>query len=172
MTKTKILITLFCGLYSCYMHSVDFENLSGADLMIGIGAQQIALGGAGTLVDDNPGSIYWNAANLADMSGYQLQIDFESPALVKNFIFIYSPEFLRIGKRKISLGISRINRLRIIGESDDVWTGYAAHLLDLTFTSHSNFQGKIDSDTNDYRFSVAFQATERLNIGATFVRLV
>ncbi|MCF7792799.1 MAG: hypothetical protein K9N09_02445 [Candidatus Cloacimonetes bacterium] len=152
--------------------SVNFTNLSGSDLALGIGSQQIALGGAGTLVEDAPGSIFWNAAGISRISHSQIQIDFQSFTDFKNAILIWKPDFFKVYSKQVTIGISAINRLRFIGSSDQVWSGYAAHLLDLTMIDLTDFTGKINSNTYDYRFNLALNLSSKLNAGITFVRLV
>jgi len=166
------IILLFFILLSYSLSGVEFENLSGSDLMLGIGAREISLGGAGSLLENSPGSIYWNAAGLADIIDTNIQIDIESPWAVKNLILVINSKFFHLGSHRFTIGLARLNRLRILGESDEVWTGYAAYLLDLTMLDLSNFRGKVDSDTNDYRISFALEASEKLKLGITFLRLV
>jgi hypothetical protein len=169
--KNLVLIFVFWG-GIVNLNGVNFSHISGSDLFIGIGAQQIALGGAGTLVQNSAASIYWNVANLSQIARNQAELDLEIPQDVKNLILIFNPVFLKIGKRQITLGLARINRLKFKGESvgDEIWSGYSAHLLDLTMNSFSDFRGKIETDTNDYRVAVSYDASDRLNFGLAIIR--
>jgi len=144
---------LFLLLISCSLHCVEFDNLNGSDLMMGIGARQIALGGAGSLLENSPGSIFWNAASLSTIRDHQLQIDLENPYQINNLIFVLNSSKFQLFSRRFTLGFSVINRLRIKGDSEEVWSGYAAHLLDLTMIDLTDFQGEVDSKTYDYRIS-------------------
>lgn len=170
--KTKIIFFILNILIFSLFGSVDFTNLSGSDLALGIGSRQIALGGAGTLLEDAPGSIFWNAAGISLVTNSQIQIDFQSFTDFKNAIFIWKPKFLKLYGRQITAGISAINRLDFVGSSEDIWSGYAAHLLDLTMLDLNDFKGKIDSKTYDYRLNLAMNINSKLAAGITFVRLV
>ncbi|MDO9577886.1 MAG: hypothetical protein Q7J16_08375 [Candidatus Cloacimonadales bacterium] len=172
MLEKNVKLSLFFFFLSTSLLCVEFKNLNGSDLMMGIGARQIALGGAGSLLSDSPGSIYWNAAGLAEINNSQLQIDLETPVQVNNLILVINSPKFQIFSRKFTLGISIINRLRFKGESDEIWTGYATHLLDLTMLDVDNFKGKIDSKTYDYRISFAVRTNEKLSLGLTLIRLV
>lgn len=168
--KLLILFVLFFQTI-IFLESVNFEKLNGSDLLLGIGARQIALGGAGSLLKESPGSIYWNPALLASINDQELQIDLESPNQINNLILVLNSSKFKILSRKFTLGLSVINRLSIKGNSKEIWSGYAVHLLDLTMIDLSDFQGKIDSKTYDYRLAFALQLSEKLNLGVNLVRL-
>jgi hypothetical protein len=149
---------------------VDFDYLSGSDLFIGIGAKQIGMGGIGTLIENSAASVYWNPAGLSSIHGHQVELDLEIPWDVKNLILIFQPKFLKINNRQITIGFARINRLKFKGYSEEVWDGYSEHILNLSFNSISNFQGGIDTDTNDYRFAFAYDVSERFDFGFALIR--
>ncbi len=46
---------------------VDFEYLNGSDLITGIGARAIGLGGAFVSVADDASAVYWNPAGLTQL---------------------------------------------------------------------------------------------------------
>lgn len=170
MTR-RIVLIFACFCFFSILQAVDFTNLNGSDLMLGIGARQIALGGAGTLLSDAPGSIYWNPAGLAGMKDEKLQLDMENPVQINNLIFVWNSENLRLKNYRFHLGFGIINRLRFKGNSKEIWAGYAAHLLDLTMIDVANFKGNIDSKTFDYRFSIATEISSKFLAGITFLRL-
>ena len=90
----KVIIFIFFLILFSSLHCVEFDNLNGSDLMLGIGARQIALGGAGSLLSNSPGSVFWNAASLSTIKDYQLQIDLETPDQINNLVFVLnSPKF-------------------------------------------------------------------------------
>lgn len=167
----KIIFSFLFIILSGSLISVEFDNLNGSDLMMGIGARQIALGGAGSLLSDSPGSIYWNAAGLAEINNSQLQIDLETPGQINNLILVINSPKFQIFSWKFTLGFSKINRMRFVGESEEFWDGYAAHLLDLTMLDVDDFKGKIDSKTYDYRLTFAFRTSDKLSFGLTLIRL-
>ncbi|HPR18401.1 MAG TPA: hypothetical protein PLD62_09160 [Candidatus Cloacimonadota bacterium] len=168
--KRVLYITCFFLLTSL-LFPVEFDNLNGSDLMLGVGARQIALGGAGSLIESSPATIFWNPAGLADFENSELQIDFETPIQVNDLVFVFSHPKLHFAKIPFNLGFSIINRLRFKGEGDEVWSGYSAHLLDLTMINMNNFRGKIDSKTYDYRLSITAKPSEKIRAGLTLVRL-
>ena len=162
---------IFITLLSIALFSVEFDNLNGSDLMLGVGARQISLGGAGTSLVNSPACIYWNSAGLAEIKNTELQIDLESPTQVNDILILLHDPNLNLGKIPVKFGVGVINRLRFKGRSDTVWDGYAAHLLDLTMIDVDNFIGEIDSRTYDLRFSTAAEITNKLQFGFTFLHL-
>jgi hypothetical protein len=123
------------------------------------------------LIEYSPASIFWNPAGLADFENTKMQVDLETPFQVNNAMVVWNHPQLHFGKYPFNLGFAVINRLRVKGESDEIWSGYAAHILDLTMIDVDNFKGKIDSKTYDFRISIASRITERFQVGLTFLRL-
>ena len=148
---------------------VDFDRLSGSDLLSGVGPRAIGLGGAFTAIADEGSAVYWNPAGLA--------------GLPKNTVFVsgnYPSEFGAAGivvkpHRHLALGITHINRLRFDGDSGaGDWSGYPSHLLDLTMIDvEASFSGRIDSKTTDLRLSIAFKFPffTKLAVGANLIRV-
>ncbi|MCF7792801.1 MAG: hypothetical protein K9N09_02455 [Candidatus Cloacimonetes bacterium] len=169
MKKISIIILL---ILNTLLSAVDFDYLTGSDLFIGVGAKQIGMGGTGSLIENSAASIYWNPAGLNSIRGNQLEIDLEIPWDAKNAIFIFKPDFLKLNGRQITIGLARINRLKFKGYSEDVWDGYSEHILNLSFNSISNFRGGIDTDTNDYRFAMAYDISKRFDFGFALIRYV
>jgi long-subunit fatty acid transport protein len=172
MKAKLVILFIFYIIFLNLIAGVNFTNLSGSDLALGVGSRQISLGGAATLLDDAPGSVFWNPAGISLTQHSQLQIDFQSFTDFKNAIFVWKPKFLKPNNRQITIGISAVNRLRFVGSSQNVWTGYAAHLLDLTMLDLDDFKGDVDSNTFDFRLNATYDISSKLSFGATFVRLV
>jgi len=145
---------------------VDFDKLYASDLGMGIGARAMSLGGAFVAVANDPTAVYWNPAGLTAISGLQIFLSAETIADFSAASLVYAPETPFPSQMDISFGISHVTRLRFQGDSgDDDWSGYPAHLLDLSMVNvGDDFTGDIDSKTTDTRLSLAFTPPWHKNI--------
>lgn len=66
--RKKVFLVLALGFAPC----IAWANTPGQFLKSGFGARAVGLGGAYSVVTDDPGSLYWNPAGLAQISGEKL----------------------------------------------------------------------------------------------------
>ena len=154
---------------------VDFDELNGSDLVTGIGARAIGLGGAFVSIADDASATFWNPAGLTNMRNNQLLLsadlldDFSASSLV------FKPSSWGLEKVNFTVALSYINRLRIKGDSGDgTWSGYSSYLLDLAMIDvEKDFSGSIDSRTYDTRVSLSFihPKYKNLSMGLNLIHL-
>ena len=154
---------------------VDFDELNGSDLGMGIGARAIGLGGAFVSIADDASATFWNPAGLTNIKSDQLLLSADLPDDFSAFSLVYKPSFWELEKLSFTVGLSLINRLRIKGDSgDDTWSGYSSYLLDLgMIDAEEDFSGSIDSNTYDTRISLSFVHPKyrNLSIGLNLIHL-
>ncbi len=154
---------------------VDFDELNGSDLGMGIGARAIGLGGAFVSIADDASATFWNPAGLTNIKSDQLLLSADLPDDFSASSLVYKPSFLGLEKSNFTLGLSLINRLRIKGDSgDDTWSGYSSNLLYLGMIDvEEDFSGSIDSKTYDTRVSLALTHPKytNLSIGLNLIHL-
>ena len=154
---------------------VNFDELNGSDLGMGIGARAIGLGGAFVSIADDASATFWNPAGLTNIKSNQFLLSADLPDDFSASSLIYKPSFWELEKLSFTVGLSLINRLRIQGDSrDDTWSGYSSYLLDLGMIDvEENFSGSIDSKTYDTRLSLSFihPKYRNLSIGLNLIHL-
>jgi hypothetical protein len=151
---------------------VEFDHLNGADLGMGIGARAISMGGAFTAICDDASAVFWNPAGLTQLKDNQIFLSGDYPKEFSSAGIVYQPGLKSFKQHNLAFGISAVNRLYFYGDSgEEVWDGYAAHLLYLAMVDSSDdFSGKIHSKTMDIRFSVALAPlkSKQLRLGFNF----
>lgn len=154
---------------------VNFDELNGSDLGMGIGARAIGLGGAFVSIADDASATFWNPAGLTNIKSNQFLLSADLPDDFSASSFIYRPSFWELEKLSFTVGLSLINRLRVKGDSgDDTWSGYSSYLLDLGMIDvEEDFSGSIDSKTYDTRLSLSFihPKYRNLSIGLNLIHL-
>jgi len=154
---------------------VNFDELNGSDLGMGIGARAIGLGGAFVSIADDASATFWNPAGLTNIKSNQFLLSADLPDDFSASSLIYKPSFWELEKLSFTVGLSLINRLRIQGDSgDDTWSGYSSYLLDLGMIDvEEDFSGSIDSKTYDTRLSLSFihPKYRNLSIGLNLIHL-
>ncbi len=154
---------------------VNFDELNGSDLGMGIGARAIGLGGAFVSIADDASATFWNPAGLTNIKSNQFLLSADLPDDFSASSFIYRPSFWELEKLSFTVGLSLINRLTIKGDSeDDTWSGYSSYLLDLGMIDvEEDFSGSIDSKTYDTRLSLSFihPKYRNLSIGLNLIHL-
>jgi len=154
---------------------VNFDELNGSDLGMGIGARAIGLGGAFVSIADDASATFWNPAGLTNIKSNQFLLSADLPDDFSASSLIYRPAFWELEKLSFTVGLSLINRLRIKGDSeDDTWSGYSSYLLDLGMIDvEEDFSGSIDSKTYDTRLSLSFihPKYRNLSIGLNLIHL-
>lgn len=135
------------------MAEVAFDQLYGTDLGLGVGARAISLGGAFTAVADDGSALFWNPAGMTQTKTSQVYLSAGWPEREEAVALIVKPG----GPFPFTLGAARFVRLCFSGDSGQGdWSGYPGHLLDLSMIDIAEtYAGKIDSETCDYRFSLA-----------------
>ena len=154
---------------------VDFDELNGSDLGMGIGARAIGLGGAFVSIADDASGTFWNPAGLTNIEGDQFLLSGDLPNNFTASSLVYKPSFWGLENLNFTAGLSLVNRLRIKGDSgDDTWSGYSSYLLDLGMIDvGENFSGSIDSRTYDTRLSLSSVHPKytNLSIGINLIHL-
>ena len=154
---------------------VDFDELNGSDLGMGIGARAIGLGGAFVSIADDASATFWNPAGLTNIKSNQFLLSADLPADFSASSLVYRLSFWGLEKIDFTVGLSLINRLRIKGDSgDDTWSGYSLYLLDLGMIDvEEDFSGSTDSKTYDTRVSLSFihPKYRNLSIGLNLIHL-
>jgi hypothetical protein len=154
---------------------VQFETLNGSDLGMGVGARAIGMGGAFVAIADDPSASFWNPAGLTDLKHSQLSFSTDLPHDFSACSVVYKPSFWRLERLDAAVGLSRINRLRIEGNSgSSTWAGRASHILDMgTIEVEEGFSGSMESETYDTRLSLSFvhPTYRRLSIGLNLINV-
>ncbi len=139
---------------TCYSRTFYAE---GSDILLGVGARNIALAGAVTAGTGDVYSAYWNPAGLARIEGTQITIS-NKPTyelIPVNYLAAAATtnNFLETGW-KLSYAFALIPRLNIYGngtfredEFESIFMRYALPGL------VGDFTGELESKTMDYRFA-------------------
>jgi len=154
---------------------VNFDELNGSDLGMGIGARAIGLGGAFVSIADDASATFWNPAGLSHITSNRLLLSADLPDHFSAASLVYKPSFWELEKVDFAAGLSLINRLRIKGDSGhDTWSGHSSYLLDLGMIDvEEDFSGSIDSETYDTRVSLSFIHPKytNLSLGLNLIHL-
>lgn len=132
----------------------------GSDIMLGVGARNIALAGAVTSSTNDVYSTYWNPAGLSRLQKSEITISHRPGAELVPVNFLGAafvvPDILDSGW-KMSYAFAFIPRLHIYGsgtfhedEFESIFMRYALPGLEGDFT------GTIESKTKDYRMAFGF----------------
>ncbi len=176
LDEKLVLAILIILCIPAWLHAnVDFKNLNGSDLGMGIGARATGLGGAFVSIADDASAVFWNPAGLVNILEKQLFLSADFPHDFSAFSLILSPSFLGFEKIKFTFGLSFVNRLSFNGNSGtDTWEGNPSYFLDISMINiDNNFKGTIDSRTYDKRISLAFNypGNEKLSFGINLIAL-
>ncbi len=154
---------------------VHFDALNGSDLGMGVGARAIGMGGAFVAIADDPSATFWNPAGLTDLKGSQLLLSADLPDDFSACSLVYKPSFWQLARWNAAIGLSRISRLRIKGDSGSgIWAGRASDILNLgTIEVEEGFSGSLESETYDTRLSISFvhPTYRRLSIGVNLIHV-
>jgi hypothetical protein len=158
------------------MSDVHFDRLNGTDLGMGTGARAIGFGGAFTAVSDDASAAFWNPAGLSQLKNSQVLLSYDLPNEFSSAILIFKPPLNALRKMNLTIGLSRINRLKIKGDSgsDDTWDGYPSNVLDMSMIEvGEGFSGSLNSKTHDDRISLSFSwpTLKALSIGVNVVSI-
>lgn len=156
ITGSISLVIMFSSVIA--VHARSFEG-EGSDLLMGVGARNIALGGAVTASSYDIYSTYWNPAGLAEIDENQLALSRQLGGTLDPLSFagiaITHPRLTFWGYKTV-LAYSWIPRLHIKAsgkyDSDDlesVFTNYALPGLP------TDFDGNIESKTREHRMTLA-----------------
>lgn len=131
----------------------------GSDLLMGIGSKNIAMAGASTASTDDLYAIFYNPAGLAEIKSAQLALSTQADAELGHINFFgmaYAFDIEQLNL-KIALAFAYIPRLYV--KTSGAYTEDDFESIFLRFTLpdlSANFDGDIDSKTDDYRFAIAF----------------
>ncbi len=159
-------------LWSCHISAREFQT-EGSDLLMGVGAKQIARGGAVVASDNGVYSMYWNPAGLADMDRDQVaiagQLDRDLAHVSFAGIAFIMPKNEEIGFRS-TVGLSYIPRAYFQADGRFEKDAFETVFVEKAVPGMSGgFDGKLDSETNDYRIGLgtSFDILPELSIGAS-----
>ncbi len=152
------LILLFVLLFPFTANARTFKA-EGSDLLIGVGAEQMALGGAAAATTDDIYSIFWNPAGLSELKESQFSISKQINSSLSpiNFLALsLVSDRLNFFGLKTTLSFAWISRLHASAtgafkedELESIFLRYALPGIP------GNFDGEIESKTKDYRLSWA-----------------
>ncbi len=144
----------------------------GSDLLLGVGAKQVAMGGAAAASTDDIYAIYWNPAGLTEMEETQFTVSRQLNATLSplNFIGIgVVSDKLNFAGLKSTLSLALIPRLHTastgVFREDELQSMFLRYTL-----PHlpADFDGKLESKTRDYRLSWALTPQDSPKWSAAF----
>ncbi len=149
----SIIITLF-GL------DVQAESFSaqGSDLLMGVGAKEIASAGASTANTKDIYAIFWNPAGLSEINGGEVGLSGQVDGSLThvNFFgiaYVFPLESLGI---KVAAAFAYIPRLYMHASGKYYEDDFESIFLRYTLPGLSgNFDGTIDSKTDEFMFAIA-----------------
>ena len=149
----------------------------GSDLLMGVGAEAIGLGGAVCAGTRSIYSVYWNPAGLAELEEKQISLSGQLNAkfLPVNFAGAAFPvTWLGFAGLKSTIALSWIPRLHV--KSSGAYTANDLESMFLRFAMPdlpSSFDGNIQSKTKDYRLTWAIAPSNdpRWSLGLTVSRI-
>ena len=153
--------------------AVDFTEISGSDLGLGVGARAVSMGGAFTALADDASAIYWNPAGLTLLPKSEFSIMANTAPTRFSFkTLILRPKSWVRNRYSPAVAYSQINRLKYIG--DGYWgDGNASHLVDLSMIympDVKTYTGGINSRTVDHRLTVAARLPKSpISMGINFI---
>jgi hypothetical protein len=154
---------------------VEFDRVNGSDLIMGIGARAIGMGGAFVAVSDDATAIFWNPAGLTRLPGSQLHLSAYVPSDFSAAAIIYRPDAAALKKYRFTVGLGLINRLDFKGDSGEgTWEGFPSHLLDLAMIDvGDDFSGSVESKTRDVRLSLSMVPgnLRDLSVGVSLIHI-
>ena len=170
---------LLISALSLVLHSqlyADSFDAQGSDLLMGVGAKNIATGGASTANTNDIYAIFYNPAGLSEIKSAQLSISTQADAKLGyvNFLglaYAFPIESLNL---KVAVAFAYIPRLYISASGKYVEEDFESIFLRYTLPGLSpNFDGDIESKTDDYRFAIAFSPLQNpswsLGVSAGYV---
>ncbi|MBN2815802.1 MAG: hypothetical protein JXQ67_03915 [Campylobacterales bacterium] len=145
-------------LFSSQLFAESFD-VQGSDLLMGIGSTDIARAGASTASTNDLYAIFYNPAGLSEIQTAQLALSAQADARLGyvNFFgmaYAFAVEPLSL---KIAVAFAYIPRLYVKTSGAFIEDDFESIFLRYTLPDLSpNFDGDIDSKTDDYRFAIAF----------------
>lgn len=152
-----LVLTLFILLISMQTHANNFEA-EGSDLLMGVGAKNIAKAGAVTAGTDDIYSIFWNPAGLSEIDNYEISLSSQANYKISPANFLgaaYVTKFQELNL-KLALAFALIPRVYIKSsglfkenEFETIFIKYALPNV------QGDFNADIISKTDDFRFAAA-----------------
>ncbi|MFH1540156.1 MAG: UPF0164 family protein [bacterium] len=180
-TLTVSLLLVFMFGACAYGSKVQFEEMSGSDLGMGVGARAIGMGGAFTALADDATAMFWNPAGMARMKKSEVMMMTDRDPIRYTYKAIVLKPRNDWERSNLAFGVARTNRLKYVGRGDWNNDPYAKHLIDLSMiavdftdddpdTGWQDTDGGINSRTNDWRASIAWTfPSGDLAVGVTYV---
>jgi len=175
MKYKRSLVFLLLMFFSSELPAQSFYA-QGSDLLMGVGAKNIATAGAVTANVDDVYAMFYNPAGLAEIESGELSISSQVDAKLGlvNFIglaYSFPIESLNL---KFTLAFTYTPRLYIESSGAYYEEDFESIFLRYTLPGLSpNFDGDIDSKTDDYRFGMAiaplYSADWSIGISAGYV---
>lgn len=156
--KRALICALMLFIFSNECRSeVRFQNITGSDLEMGVGARAVGLSGAFVAVADDASAVFWNPSGLTQLPDNELFLSADLPGEISSAALIYRPGFKVLKDYEFTIGLALVKRLKFKGDSGSgTWEGRPSHLLDMAMIEvEDDFSGEIDSDTHDIRLSLA-----------------
>jgi hypothetical protein len=159
-------------LISSPVFAINVHELNGSDLGMGVGARAMSMGGAFTALADDTSALFWNPAGITEIKNNEdmLMADVD-PARYSFKGIVMRPEEWNKSKSRLTVGVSRTNRLKFIADGD--WSeGNANHLIDLSMISvEHDYVGGLNSRTKDWRYTIAgrIPGYDRLSMGVSYI---
>ncbi|MBU1659217.1 hypothetical protein KKG72_09230 [bacterium] len=133
-------------------------DAEGSDLLMGVGAKEIARGGAAVAKTNDIYSIFWNPAGLSEITAGEMSLSTQADGDLSRINFFgiaYAFPLEEIGI-KISFAFAYIPRLYMKASGEFRESDFESVFLRYTLPGLSgNFDGKIDSKTDDLRVALA-----------------
>jgi len=157
MIDKKLFVVLLFLLLQSQIYAQSFYA-QGSDLLMGVGAKNIATAGAKSANTDDIYAMFYNPAGLAEIDSGEFVISTQADAQLGlvNFIGIAYSFPLESLDLKLTLAMTFMPRLYI--ESSGAYHEGDFESIFLRYTLpglSANFDGEINSKTDDYRFAMA-----------------
>ena len=154
--NTLVLLTLFI-VFSAKASAQVFQA-QGSDLIMGVGAKNIAMAGASTANTNDIYSIFYNPAGLSELKSNQFSFSsqLDGQLTYVNFLgmaFILPIESLNL---KLTLAFAYIPRLYMEASGSFREDEFESVFLRYTLSGlYGDFIGDVYSETDEYRFAMA-----------------
>lgn len=134
-------------------------NSAGSDLLMGVGAKNIASASASTANTDDIYAIFYNPAGLSEITSAQMSLSSQLDSTLDyiNFLGIAYAFPINALDLKVAVAFGYIPRLLIKASGKYSENDFESIFVRYTLPGLSpDFDGNIDSKTDEYRFAMAF----------------
>ncbi|MBU0721430.1 hypothetical protein KJ877_08810 [bacterium] len=156
--KLQFAAIMIFSLLPCIPLFAQSFDAQGSDLLMGVGAKNIAVAGAKSAGTNDIYAVFYNPAGLSELSSHQLAVSSQADAKLGhlNFLgFAYVNEFESLDLKMV-LAFTFNPRLYMKASGEFREKDFESIFLRYTLPGLSaNFDGAIDSKTDDYRIAMA-----------------